>query len=65
MEATHKIANINNKAIQQKIIADIKELPIINKHFQDEYKLVNDEAFNLPIVEISQQQKNQITKLIQ
>jgi hypothetical protein len=65
MNSTHEIANANNKAIQQKIIADIKELPIINKHFESKFELVNDEAFNLPIVEISQQQKNQITKLIQ
>lgn len=62
---THEIANSNNKAIQQKIIAEIKELPIISKHFEDNYELVNDEAFNLPIVELSQQQKNQIKKLIE
>jgi len=63
MTTTHEIANNNNKAIQQKIIANIKELPIINKHFESKFELVNDEAFNLPIVEISQQQKSQIKKL--
>lgn len=62
---TNKIVNANNKAIEQKLLSEIKELPIISKHFENEYKLVQDENFNLPIVEISKQQKSQITKLIE
>ena len=62
---THEIANANNKLIQQKIVAEIKELPIISKHFEDAFILVHDENFNLPIVDISSKEKSQITKLVQ
>lgn len=62
---TQKIVNANNKAIQQKIVAEIKEMPIISKHFEDAFILVHDENFNLPIVDISSKEKSQITKLVQ
>lgn len=62
---THEIANANNKLIQQKIVAEIKELPIISKHFENAFILVHDENFNLPIVDISSKEKSQITKLVQ
>jgi hypothetical protein len=62
---THEIANANNKLIQQKIVAEIKQMPIISKHFEDAFILVHDENFNLPIADISSKEKSQITKLIQ
>jgi hypothetical protein len=62
---TQKIVNDNNKAIQQKIVAEIKQMPIISRHFEDAFRLVHDENFNLPIAEVSSKQKSQITKLIQ
>lgn len=62
---THEIANANNKLIQQKIVAEIKELPIISKHFENAFILVHDENFNLPIVDISLKEKSQIIKLVQ
>ncbi len=61
---TNEIANANNKAILQKIVAEIKELPIISKHFQDAFRLTQNEIFNEPIVEISREQKEKINNLI-
>ena len=61
---TNEIANANNKAILQKIVAEIKELPIISKHFQDAFRLTQNETFNEPIVEISREQKEKINNLI-
>jgi len=62
---THEIANSNNTLIQQKIVAEIKEMPIISRYFEDAFRLVHNEDFNLPIAEISSKQKSQITKLIE
>lgn len=62
---THEIANRNNTLIQQKIVAEIKEMPIISKHFQDAFRITHDEVFNEPIVEITQEQKLTFKKLIQ
>ena len=49
----------NNKALQSKIISDIKTLP--------HYKLgtsVHDEAFNNPIIHLNDKQKEEYKQLI-
>jgi hypothetical protein len=64
MTKTTEIVNANNKAIQQKIISEIKELTIINKHFEDFFRLVHHDVFKEPIVELSKKQKEKINILI-
>lgn len=57
---TTEIVNANNKAIEQKLISKIKDLPIINKHFST----LNDDAYNEPIIDLSQSQKSNLKNLL-
>jgi len=54
---TNKIANQNNKTLEQNLIQSIKRIPIISKHFQDAFRLVHDENFDKPIVELTKKPK--------
>lgn len=62
---TNEIANQNNKTLEQNLIQSIKRMPIISKHFQDAFRLVHDENFDKPIVELTKNQKSKITKSIE
>lgn len=62
---TNEITNQNNKNPEQNLIQSIKRMPIISKHFQDAFRLVHDENFDKPIVELTKNQKSKITKLIE
>lgn len=57
---TTEIVNANNKTIEQKLISKIKELPIINKHFST----INDDAYNGPLIDLSQSQKSNLKNLL-
>lgn len=57
---TKEIVNRNNKAIEQKIILKIKDLPIIEKHFTT----AKDEAFNHPIINLSKTQSTNLKNLL-
>lgn len=54
-----KAIDRHNRLIQMKWISSIRKLP---NHTN--LSCVNDEAFNLPIVEISENQKNNLKNLI-
>lgn len=58
-----KIANQNNKTLEQNLIQSIKRMPIISKHFQDAFRLVHDENFDKPIVELTKNQKSLLNDL--
>ena len=55
-----KVIDRNNQAIQIKWIASIRKLPNYTN-----LSCVHDPAFNLPIVEISTNQKSNLKKLIE
>jgi hypothetical protein len=55
-----KVIDKHNQAIQMKWIASIRELPNYTN-----LSCVHDPAFNLPIVEISTNQKSSLKKLIE
>lgn len=57
---TNQIFNQNNKAIEQKLIVKIKDLPIINKHFST----INDDAYNQPVLQLTEKQNTNFKKLI-
>jgi len=61
----NEIANQNNKTLEQNLIQSIKRMPIISKHFQDAFRLVHDENFDKPIVELTKNQKLTFNKLLQ
>lgn len=60
---TQKIVNQNNKALEQNLIKSIKRMPIISKHFQDAFRLVQDENFDKPIAELTKNQKSLLNEL--
>jgi len=60
---TNEIANQNNKTLEQNLIQSIKRIPIISKHFQDAFRLVQDENFNEPILNLTKNQKLIFNKL--
>ena len=57
---TTEIVNANNKAIEQNLILKIKDLPILNKYFTT----VKDEAFNMPIINLSKTQSTNLKNLL-
>lgn len=57
---TTEIVNANNKAIEQKLISKIKDLPIINMHFST----IKDEAYNEPILQLTEKQNTNFKNLI-
>ena len=54
-----KAIDRHNRLIQMKLISSIRKLPNYKN-----LSCVNDEAFNSPIVEISENQKNNLKNLI-
>lgn len=52
-QSTAEIFKSQNKAIEQRIIEECREFPIITKHFTT----LNDDAYNEPIVNLSDNQK--------
>ena len=59
-QSAAEIFKSHNKAIEEKIIKECRELPIITKHFATVY----DDAYNEPIQSISTEQKQELKKLI-
>jgi len=57
---TTEIVNANNKAIEQKLLLEIKDLPIINKHFST----IKDDAYNEPLIDLSKSQKSNLKNLL-
>ena len=60
---TQKIVSQNNKTLEQNLIQNIKGTLIISKHFQDAFRLVHDENFDKPIVELTKNQKSLLNDL--
>jgi len=54
-----KAIDTHNRLIQMKWISEIRKLP---NHTN--LSCVNDDAFNLPVIEISENQKNNLKNLI-
>lgn len=52
-QSTEEIFKSKNKTIEQRIIEECRELPIITKHFTT----LNDDAYKEPIVNLSDDQK--------
>lgn len=71
MTETHEIAKSNNKALEQRLLKSIKEVPNLQDYEKEvlEFdsnviKTVNDEVFNLQTDELSPTQKYNFKKLI-
>jgi len=53
-QSTKTLFEDNNKTIEQQIIEECRDFPIIHKHFAT---TINDDAYNEPIVDLSSKQK--------
>lgn len=61
-QSTKTLFEDNNKTIEQRIIEECRDLPIIHKHFAT---TINDDAYNEPIVNLNQKQKSTLKNLIE
>ena len=61
MKTTYQITQENNKAIEQRFLSKIKELP----NHEIKTTTVNDIAYFEPIVELNEKQNTNFKKLLQ
>jgi len=66
METTQQIAQNSNKDRERKLISKIRDLPIVPKKvfIEEENRKQRVIDFNLPIVEITNQQNTNLKKLL-